>query len=278
MDARGSTLYGIESSAFGQLSAPKEVENPNEDFGKKLIADFYRENVPRLLADAGFRAALNPLREFQKEHLRRAEKGQGRRSGLVSECRKEQKDPSELLEGLMNIAPFLAALAVGKNARKRDWESLWTFGTGKTWKSLREFPRRLRSMADEVERLNKSHLFSPERAITKKTPHANFAKTQFARLPACLNLYASWIEMWASKIPSLTGEHSRRQRGRGDYVYGLSVIIAILTGRFHDEKVSDLLNAADLALNPESQQRAPRFHPQTLADLRSRQKRKRPKT
>lgn len=268
--AKVSDMYGLTPAALS--------ENPDGDFRTKLIADFYRMHVPHLLADAGFCAALDPLQQLQKEHLHRAERGQGKLSGLVSHWRKEQQDPGELLDGLMRFVPFLAALAVRRNAGKGGWENLWTIDTGKTWKSLREFPRRLRRIADEVERLNRSPFFCPEHAITAKTPSANFAKTQFTRLPAHLNIYASWIEVWTSKLPAYMGADARGPRGFGQFVYSLSLMISILTGRFCDEEASTLLNAADLALNPESLKSEPRFHPQTLADIRSRLRRKAPKT
>ena len=89
-------------------------------------------------------------------------------------------------------------------------------------------------------------------------------------------MYASWIEVWASKLPEYMG--ARGPHGFGQFAYSLSLMISILTGRFRDEEVSTLLNAADLALNPERSKGDPRFHPQTLADIRTRLKRKTPKT
>jgi hypothetical protein len=261
-------MYGLTPASLSEES--------DGDFRTKVIADFYRMHVPRLLADAGFCAALNPLQQFQKEHLYRAERGQGKLSGLVSQWRKEEQEPGELLDGLMKFVPFLAAIVVNRNTGKGGLEDLWTVDTGMTWKSLRDFPRRLRRMADEVERLNKSPFFSPEHAITAKNPSANFAKIQFTRLPAHLNMYASWIEVWASKLPEYMGP--RGPRGFGQFGYSLSLMISILTGRFHDKEVSTLLNASDLALNPASSKNDPRFHPQTLADIRSRLKRKTPRT
>src|SRR5215510_14314881 len=47
--------------------------------------------------------------------------------------------------------PALAAIAVLKNRPQREmWESVWAKDTGKTWKAITEFPRRLRVVADEM--------------------------------------------------------------------------------------------------------------------------------
>ena len=108
-----SGMYGLTPASLS--------ENSDEDFRTKAITDFYRMHVPHLLADAGFCAALNPLQQFQKEHLHRAERGQGKLSGLVSQCRKDQQEPGELLDGLMRFVPFLAAIAVRRNTGKGDW-------------------------------------------------------------------------------------------------------------------------------------------------------------
>ena len=159
-----------ELSGMYCLTPASLPEKSDGDFRTRVIADFYRMHVPSLLADAGFCAALDPLQQYQKEHLDRAERGQGKLSGLVSQCRKEQQEPGELLDSLMKFVPFLAAILVKRNTGKGGLELLWTVDTGKTWKSLRDFPRRLRRMADEVERLNKSPFFSPEQAITAKNP------------------------------------------------------------------------------------------------------------
>ena len=151
-------------------------EKSDGDFRTRVIADFYRMHVPSLLADAGFCAALNPLQQYQKEHLDRAERGQGKLSGLVSQCRKEQQEPGELLDSLMKFVPFLAAILVKRNTGKGGLELLWTVDTGKTWKSLRDFPRRLRRMADEVERLNKSPFFQP-----RASDHRQKSRCQFCQ-------------------------------------------------------------------------------------------------
>jgi hypothetical protein len=262
------------------LSVPSELGSPEPDFKRKMVADFYQMNIPRLLADRRYSGALRTLERRRTEALRRAEKsGKGPLSWIAAKTGEERQDCERMMESLMDLVTFVTAVGVTKSATKSTDERLWSVGTGKTWKALREFPQRLLNVAREIEQLNQSPMFFPDKAITAKTPSANYARIQFGRLPGILRMYGTWVEVWTSKIPAVMGELlGRRSRGKADALVAVSNLIAIVTGRFNDNDTAELLNAADLVLNPTSGRDEPRFHPQTLADLRSRLKRKTNKT
>jgi hypothetical protein len=103
--------------------------------------------------------------------------------------------------------------------------------TGKTPKSLANFPARLRAMAAEIECLNRSPLFSlPD-----------------LTLPLKMKIHADDIE----RSVALEKWRTHRQRGHSRWVLQLSDLVKRVTGRWHDEKVCKLLNAAADALNIE---------------------------
>ena len=215
-------------------------------------------NMRRLLGDEGFRRALRALENSCRP---------------VAQPSPELENPNEIL--LREMIPFFAALSVvsKKAVSKQTLKTIWTTGTGKTWKALREFPDRLRHMAKEVEQLNTSLFLCPSRAIYATTPIANAAKIHFDRLPGILKTYANWLDVWIDKFPKSMEEHFGPGRLGHDWaLLLLSYLTKMVTGKFQDALLSELLNSADHVLNPEHQ--GPRFQPQTLLDLRYRKKRK----
>jgi hypothetical protein len=258
------------------LTVPSEPESRQSDFKRKMFGDFYQMNVPRLLADRRYCEALKTLERRRTEALQRAEKsGKGPLSWIAAKTGEERRDCERTMASLMDLVTFVTAVGVTKSANKSTDEKLWSIGTGKTWKALQEFPHRLQNVAREIEQLNQSPMFCPDRAINAKTPSAHYARIQFSRLPGTLRMYGTWVEVWTKKIPAIMGEFlGRRSRGKADTLVAVSYLIALVTGRFNDNEAAELLNAADLILNPETDKGEPRFHPQTLADLRSRRKRK----
>ncbi len=228
-----------------------------------------------LKADDGFRKAMKEIRKLARD---------GR-----------QTDESE--EALCLYA-YLAVRPKESNSRrtpKERWEEVWGSGTSKKWKALTEFPDRIRKISAEVTSVSGSAFFDPQRAIRGKlAPWAdfsyaafsgrdghfvNFAKEQFRLLPVTLKLYADWLEVQIKGISAL-GKHFYRRKPRKHslFIHEVSNEVNRITGRVCDRQVADLLNAADRAMNPAQKRTDDRFDEQTIALLRSRQKRKRAKT
>ena len=153
-----------------------------------------------------------------------------------------------------------AAAAVGKSTRKADWGEFWASGTRKSWKALKEFPKRVRKMVKDLDRLHRSTNFGQEYA------------RQFWSLPSSLSDYADWMTSRIEKMPM-----NRARHGNPQWAVHLSRRAKALTGHFCDKEVAQLLNAVDLALNGE-RDRDMGFDAQTIADFRFRRKRKVPKT
>jgi hypothetical protein len=262
--------------ATGRGLSPEEQTTPFvDDTRDQEVARYCRETVSRLYADSDFCAALDALRRCHENALQRVREGGHSRAAvwLLWEFPNEPQGFGEMLEGFLDyLVPLLAWLVVSKRMDRKTWEKIVFLGAGRTWKSLTGFPLRLRKMAEEIESLNRSNLYSPDLTFKENIPAANRLKTTFYRLPLVLKAYATWVDVWTRKLPRLTPRYAgRSSRGNGSILVCLSSLIHVITGGYRDAEVSDLLNAADVALNSA---KGPRFHPQTLLDLRSRQKRR----
>jgi hypothetical protein len=184
---------------------------------------------------------------------------------LVSKCEvREALDALEAKTGLRSLELVVwATVAVQRPKGRVYWERFYTSSTGKSWKALTEFPERIRKMAKELDALRRSRYFSAEEA------------ENFSSLPSKLNDYADWIKSQLEKIP-VRGDRAR-VRGQPGWKYHLSRRVKALTGRFYDIEVARLINAVNVALNGERASEKG-VDAQTLADVRSRHKRKAPKT
>jgi len=152
-----------------------------------------------------------------------------------------------------NLFRALASVAVAKKAPRETWEGLWAGGTNKTWKALKGFPKRLREMSDEVKQVSTDTLFDFDVMpwITKETAGAQVLKQRLRQLPGLLQLYADFLEMMTKRLPIvfLEREGIPSRKGRNSRsVLLLSKLVEALTGRFCDEEVANLLNAAARAL------------------------------
>jgi len=194
----------------------------------------------------------------------------------MGNIRKRARNDREAADGREEDLFWLVYIVA--NRREDAPKENWAQNTGKTWKSLVEFPGRLRRMAEEVEHLSRSHFFDP-RAITSEIPLAIFAKREFSILPVTLKNYASWLEEQAGSISAYRKYfYLSPSRERSFFIYLVSEQVKLITGRFCDPEVAELLNAADLLLNPDKTHRDKGFDAPTLALLRARWKRKVPKT
>lgn len=217
--------------------------------------------IARLMADDGFRQALRTIYALQR-------KGQKIVSG---------SDEEEVLVLYVSLA--VRRRERTKGSPKEKFERRWAQDTGKTWKALTEFPTRIRRMAGEVEHVGKSHWLDPKR-IASEIPLAMYAKREFPILPTTLRNYADWLEATINRTSTfLKSLYLRVPRGRLSlFTLTVSEQVKLITGRYRDRLVADLLNAADLVLHPGTAKSQPRFFEQDIALQRSRQKRKTPKT
>ena len=121
------------------------------------------------------------------------------------------------------------------------------WGTGKTPKALANFAPRLRAMAAEIECVSRSPFFHlPD-----------------LRLPLEMQMHADHIE----RSMAFAKWRTHRPRGHSRWFFQLSDLVKRVTGHWHDEKISRLLNEAANALNIDFQVDA-----EALAQARHRKK------
>jgi hypothetical protein len=147
-----------------------------------------------------------------------------------------------------------AAVGVQKPVGRAYWHKLFASGTGESWKVLTEFPKRIRRMAEDVDKLMHHAYFGNQEAKT------------FWPLPSSLNDYADWIE---SQIEELPIPRSRARLRYALWTLHLSRRVKALTGRVCDRQVADLLNAVNLVLNGEKDSKRD-FDALTIAQARAR--------
>jgi hypothetical protein len=174
----------------------------------------------------------------------------------------------------MDLAGALAAIAClavsTTRGRRESWQKLWTLETGKMWKALKEFPKRLQKMAEEVERVNASFFFSPAQFANAKTLEAEIARKRFNQLPGIMRVYAAALGAHVARVPRLHAiSFPPPPRGPSRRLLYLSYTVRLLTGKYRDGQVAELLNAAATALDEKSQ-----FDALTIAQARSRWKKK----
>jgi hypothetical protein len=177
------------------------------------------------------------------------------------------------------LTAFVCLAVSPRGQYRRSWEKLWTLETGKTWKALKDFPRRLENMADEVERVNSSFFFSPAQIANAKTLKAEFARKHFNQLPGILHVYAAALEAHIERTPDLTARIFPQSPGGGpsQWVLLLSYTVKQATGKWRDREVAELLNAGARVLGEVRPEQEDRFDALTIAQARARFKKK-PKT
>jgi hypothetical protein len=134
-----------------------------------------------------------------------------------------------------------ACLAVLPVPHSRRWrEEIWLKATGKSWKALTEFPRRLQKMADEIESLNANFLSIP---VACDNPML----ANIGQLPTVLRSYAEVLSHRTMRIPKGFLSPSRSRR-----LVELSHFARATTGRYCDSEIADLLNATSIAMGCEN--------------------------
>lgn len=239
------------------MDARKLGNAPLSPKGLEQLKEWRDKNVPCLMADASFRQALEALCKT---------------NGLPSESPWERE--------FRDAVALFASLAVVKTAKRQSFEQLWAQNTGKTWKTLKQFPERLRNMAKEVKLMNASSFFSPKLLVADKVPSDSIQNivSRFSDLPDILYYYANGVEAVLQKLPAATSEYYWREPGHSPWIDQLLQLVNHVTGHFRDSELAGLLNAARAVLRPDERNTNKGYDAQTLADYRSRRKRKARKT
>jgi hypothetical protein len=146
----------------------------------------------------------------------------------------------------------------------------WARGTGKTWKALREFPNRLETLADEVERINRAdHLFFARRR-GKDLSRFELQRLQqnCIQVPTMIRIYAE-----ALRERNATVSVATPPSGRSEGLFQFTELVKWLSGVYHDQQISELLNTVAVALGERKQ-----FDAITVAQARFRRQKKIPQT
>jgi hypothetical protein len=131
-------------------------------------------------------------------------------------------------------------------------EKVWAYGTGKTWKSLNDFPARLRRMAEEVKQVQAGPHFGPDSMINGESPLAKDIKRRIRELPLDLGVYATHIELIVKNLPKINmSGRSLKRKFHEPWTSQLMEMVRVLTTRYCDREVAELLNSAAIALNEE---------------------------
>ena len=225
---------------------------PSGEFLWLAASKWFNKQIDRVKKDSRYAKALQAIRDRIKGPLLGPD-------DLPSEFPATLASASDFLT-------FMACAAVIPNrANRKAYQGAGTEGTDKTWKAIREFPKRIERMAVEIERLNRGTLLAPEQQINPKAPDAEVARQNFRELPANMRLCATALEGRIGIVSRLTADVFPRTPPH-DY---LARAVWSWTGKAHDKLVAELLNAVGIALGGKSD-----FDALTLAQARSRRKKK----
>jgi hypothetical protein len=144
----------------------------------------------------------------------------------------------------------------------------WARGTGKTWKVLREFPGRLEKIADEVKRINNADpsFYAHRRSRDLSRFELLRLQEQVMQLPVVMRVYAEALRERNAAVSVATP-----RSGSLEGLFQLSETMKFLTGTYHDQEVSELLNTVANALGEEKQ-----FEAINVAQARSRRRKRTP--
>jgi hypothetical protein len=142
----------------------------------------------------------------------------------------------------------------------------WARGTGKTCKALREFPNRLEKIADEVKCINKADplFYARRRGEDLSRFELLRLQEQCMQLPVMMRICADALRERNAAVSAATP-----RSGSSNGLFQLSETVKFLSGAYHDQQVSELLNTVANALGEEKQ-----FDAISVAQTRPRFKKK----
>lgn len=156
---------------------------------------------------------------------------------------------TDVLASAADLLTTLACASVIPNrSMSKKFKEARAEGTGKTWKAVKEFPKRIKSMADEMERVNTSTFLAPEKAIKRKARGAKMARQKFRDLPSLMRVFGTALERQIEVISLLNADVFPRTPTH-EY---LMLAVRSWTGKPHDKEVAELLNAAGTILGGKS--------------------------
>lgn len=146
-----------------------------------------------------------------------------------------------------SLLTTLACAVVFSNhlTRKESLDAVSIEETGKTRKALREFPGRIESVAREIEKVNASGLFAPEKQIDTEKEEAELYRRAFRDLPGMLQAWSKALNERMKAIRRLDAAAF----GDSDPRPYLQLLVKESTGKPNDPLVANLLNAAAEAID-----------------------------
>jgi hypothetical protein len=109
-------------------------------------------------------------------------------------------DGKELIERL-RVITLLARPEMEVLMKKGDWAS----GTGKTRRTIRRFPDRIRNMANELELLNRSRIFAVMMEAHRPDSDVQSRRNFYAKLPEIMCAYAKRLQGAIEEISASGG-------------------------------------------------------------------------
>ena len=148
---------------------------------------------------------------------------------------------TELLEELVGMA---VAIAVGSGGKASKW-SKWYSGSGKTPKTLAYFPKRLKAVADEIEKLNTHPLLRPDKESSICEPDMKPFVVWFMELPTMLRHYATHVHYLSGSMSKLFRRNKKGSVGPMGQVLDCLRLLALKeTGKERPADLKRLLAAA----------------------------------
>jgi hypothetical protein len=144
-----------------------------------------------------------------------------------------------------------ACIAVSPHQGRPEFlNRYWARGTGKTWKALEEFPNHLEKIADDVRTINKAdpHFYARRRGNDLSRFELLRLQENCMQLPLMIRDYAKALRERNAAVAAATP-----RSGRSNGLFQLTDIVKFLTGSYHDQEVSELLNAVAHALGEEKE-------------------------
>jgi hypothetical protein len=181
----------------------------------------------------------------------------------LTDLRNEQRCGFDLSRELTTFA----CMAVSPHQGRPEFlNRYWARRTGKKWKALTEFPDRLEKIADDVQTINRAdpHFYARRRGNDLSRLELLRLQENCMQLPLMIRDYAKALRERNASIAAATP-----RSGRSNGLFQLTEIVKFLTGSYHDQEVSELLNAVANALGEERE-----FDAIEVAQARSRFKKK----
>jgi hypothetical protein len=221
-----------------------------------LSEQWFRKRIHRLRENAEFKCEVDAIIALRTGVWREQywwEQG----------WKKEDWEKEEI--HLRDELTHFACLAVSPHqGRPAILERVWASKTGKPWKTLKDFPRQLEEMAEEVKRINRGDrlFFARRRHNDLDRREQQILGRNCRQLPDMMRSYAAALKERNAAVATATP-----RGGRFVAIRNLSEVVKLLTGTDHDKEVAHLLTVAARALREEY-----RFDALSIAQVRYRRK------